>query len=42
MKIYHGSIDIVEKPEIRISEHRTLIMDTVSTQQHRILNPRIG
>ena len=24
MKIYHGSIDIVEKPEIRISEHRTL------------------
>ena len=24
MKIYHGSIEKVEKPEIRISEHRTL------------------
>ena len=24
MKIYHGSIEKVEKPEIRISKHRTL------------------
>ena len=24
MKIYHGSIDKVEKPEIRIIKHRTL------------------
>ena len=24
MKIYHGSLEKVEKPEIRISEHRTL------------------
>ena len=42
MKIYHGSIEKVEKPEIRISKHRTLDYRYGFTQQHLILNLEIG
>ena len=42
MKIYHGSIEKVEKPEIRIAKHRTLDYGYGFSQQRLILNPKIG
>lgn len=42
MKIYHGSIEKVEKPEIRIASHRTLDYGYGFTPRHLMLNLKIG
>lgn len=42
MRIYHGSIEKVEKPEIRILRNRPWIMDMVSILQHPTTKRKIG